>query len=91
MQSYDISQQTGNSANELIIGYIGRFGEPLFAARDFVTVHVYEIYKMSSLHSWYKLVTYINSLYPNVKLSLVSISLCFRYKLKLSLIVYAFL
>ena len=89
--SYDISQQSRNYAIHQIIGYKGKFGEPLFAESDIVKVQVIESPPISSSHPWYKLVTYISPPYQKVKLSLVSISLCFRYKIKLSLIIYAFL
>ena len=73
-----------------MIGYKGKIGETLFAESDIIKVPVTKCLGILRTHpNRYKFRTLVTSTYKKVKLSSVSISLCFRYKFKLSLIVYA--
>ena len=89
MESLENFQQFDELQQYQMIGYKGEVGKTLFAASDIIKVPVTECPEIRRKHPTYKFRTRVTSRYQNVKLSSVSISLCFRDKLKLSLIVYA--
>ena len=70
-----------------MIGYNGKVGETLFVESNIIKVPVIDILGIGRIHLGYKIRTLVTPVYKKVKLSMVSISLCFRYKLNLSLIV----